>query len=164
LEPDFFITFYGEPDAENRLMREGVIRIGGFSEAFEASLVYWTEDDYLQQWQQALARLFAGYEHSCLISSIDDPKQARFLIWWPIYRVGDRVYIQNRTICCFLISLLAGLMRQIFIGMLARVRRVMSVGMRYRSGAFRCNRCACFMMHWCGLMVAILVRNDKPAH
>jgi hypothetical protein len=98
LEPDFFITFYGEPDAENRLMREGVIRIGGFSEAFEASLVYWTEDDYLQQWQQALARLFAGYEHTCLISSIDDPKQARFLIWWPIYRVGDRVYIQNHLL------------------------------------------------------------------
>jgi CdiI N-terminal domain len=73
----------------------GRIRIGAFEEEFEASLEFWSPDDYQRQWRQALDVLLAGGDRAALIVSMTDPATANFLFWWPAYRDGDDVVFQS---------------------------------------------------------------------
>jgi hypothetical protein len=77
----------------------GRITVGDFAEEFEASLTYWSADDYHASWQAALSVLAATESAtSCLISSLTDPATSNFVFCWPLYRDGDDVYVQSSLI------------------------------------------------------------------
>lgn len=76
-------------------MRLGLIVIGDFEERFESSLSYWSVEDYKEHWRQALERIKAGEIKSSLITNMYDPPTANFIVWWPLYREGQHVYIHN---------------------------------------------------------------------
>ena len=72
------------------------ITIDDFDDVFETSLSFWSKEDYQAHWREALERIVQGSDVSCLITSIDDPNSANFLIWWPLYRMEDKVIVQNQ--------------------------------------------------------------------
>lgn len=76
----------------------GQIKIGSFQERFIASLVYWDAAHYRCHWKQAVARIVHSSDISCLITSIVYPATAKYLFWWPMYRVRNTVYIQNQIL------------------------------------------------------------------
>jgi hypothetical protein len=78
----------------------GKIRLGAHSETFIASLVFWTSERYEQHWKVAVRRLIRGEDRSVLITSYIEPNRFpdEHLIWWPLYRVGTTVYIQNQLL------------------------------------------------------------------
>jgi hypothetical protein len=79
-------------------MRLGLIIIGDFEERFEASLSYWSVKDYQRHWWQALERIKAGEIKSSLITNMYDPQTANFILWWPLYRDGQDVFVQNHVV------------------------------------------------------------------
>src|SRR3712207_1134939 len=75
------------------------IEIGDFSETFPVDLSYWSAADYVSSWRAALAFLeSARNSTSCLVSSITDPVQSNFFGCWPMYRVGEDVFVQNAVV------------------------------------------------------------------
>jgi hypothetical protein len=95
----FSISFINSPKhlLENKIHR-GKIMIDDFEEVFEASLSFWTPEDYERHWKAALKILLEGTDKSCLITSMYDPKTANFLFWWPLYRNDQIVYIRNQIL------------------------------------------------------------------
>lgn len=74
----------------------GKIQINEFEENFLIALGYWDSSDYIRQWNNALKKLFISqHEKSCLITSITDPTNTNYMFWWPLYRDGEIVHIQN---------------------------------------------------------------------
>ncbi len=53
---------------------------------------------YQQHWESALGRLVEGATKSALITSDADPTVAKYIFWWPLYRDGDTVYVQNQML------------------------------------------------------------------
>ena len=76
----------------------GRIQIGGDHETFTSSLMRWTRANYERHWIAALRRLTNGGDRSALITSYIDPVADGFLIWWPLYRSGDVIYVQNQML------------------------------------------------------------------
>lgn len=74
------------------------IIIGGHKEAAEVPLQYWRRDRYRKQWRDALQGIVSGKQTGCLITGMYDPKHANFLMWWPMWRVGETVYVQNQIL------------------------------------------------------------------
>lgn len=74
----------------------GQIQLGGFKEAFIASLSDWTPEQYRRQWLRAAERLVGGESKSAFVSSFLSPGKSDCFIWWPCYRVGEVVYVQNQ--------------------------------------------------------------------
>ncbi|SFC82503.1 hypothetical protein SAMN05421773_106174 [Streptomyces aidingensis] len=91
-------TLFRDPDSEGP-EAVGTIRIGEFTEAFRASLAYWSADDYRRSWRLAYHRLESADDAiSCLITSITDPATSNFVFCWPLYREGEQVFVQNSVI------------------------------------------------------------------
>src|SRR5262249_7110148 len=87
------------PDLEPGVVaRLGLIKIGAFEEHFVASLMYWNASDYTRHWSQAVERIVRSSTTSCLITSIVDPANSKFLFWRPMYRIGETVFIQNQIL------------------------------------------------------------------
>lgn len=83
----------------NEVSALGVIRLGDFQESFTASLSYWTAQQYKRHWLEAVERLVLKMEtKSCLVTSMFDPDIANFIMWCPMYRFGDAVYVQNQIL------------------------------------------------------------------
>jgi hypothetical protein len=78
----------------------GTIAIGAFAERFEAPLDYWSREDYEAHWREAVSRIVGGHKRSALITSMIEPLNANFIVWWPMWRVGARVFFQEHL--CFL--------------------------------------------------------------
>jgi hypothetical protein len=76
----------------------GEILIGEFRESFVASVVSWDAVQYIKQWESALRKIVTGSAPSVLITSYVEPSlsSGSYLGWWPLYRKGDSVYIQNQ--------------------------------------------------------------------
>ncbi len=96
----FDIYFTDEPVAHDDPSFEalwGEIRIGAFREKFVASVMSWNIEQYEKQWETALRRILAGSTQSVLITDYVEPGLASggHLWWWPLYREGDSIYIQN---------------------------------------------------------------------
>lgn len=60
---------------------------------------FWRIEDYQGQWMEGLSAL-RDIERSCLVTAMRDPKTATFIEVWPIYRIGDHVFFQNRILFC----------------------------------------------------------------
>lgn len=80
----------------------GRIVIGEFQETFAASLVFWSREEYGLHWRKALERLVTIGDRSALITDYVEPPthpySGGYLIWWPLYRDGDAVYVQNQLL------------------------------------------------------------------
>lgn len=76
----------------------GKIQIGDFYETFVASLISWDCVQYERHWSSAIHRILEGHERSALITSFVEPPLSRRLVWWPMYREGNRVYFQNQLL------------------------------------------------------------------
>ena len=76
----------------------GTISLGAFREDFHASLSYWDRGSYLAQWRDGLSRLVKGETRSAVVTSMYAPRFANFIVWWPMYLVGDRVHVQNQIL------------------------------------------------------------------
>lgn len=73
----------------------GKIYIGDFKETIYIPLDYWSLDDYKRQWKEGLERI-KTHDTSCLVATIHDPGIRPYINWWLLYKVGDKVYIQNK--------------------------------------------------------------------
>lgn len=63
------------------------------------NLNFWSVDEYRQSWSRALLKLEEGEAPtSCLISSITDPDKSNFVFCWPLYRRGEKLFVQNSVI------------------------------------------------------------------
>jgi hypothetical protein len=76
----------------------GEIVLGDFVERFESPLAFWGIPQYERQWSDGLTRLAAGASRSCLITQMYDPRTANFIVWWPMYRDGGRIVVQNQVL------------------------------------------------------------------
>lgn len=84
--------------ANAELVQPGRLVVGDFEEGFEASISFWSVRDYERSWLVSLERILERASTSCLITSIYDPANANFLVWWPLYRQGAVVYVQNQIL------------------------------------------------------------------
>ena len=93
----FSIGFQGVTNRENLAL--GRIEVGDFDEAFWSNLSYWGRSDYQRSWASALEVLESD-EHavSCLVTSMVDPSDGNFVVCWPLYRSGDKVFVQNSLV------------------------------------------------------------------
>lgn len=93
----FDIDFTDETiDIEDGILHRGVITLGGKMEDFSSSLSYWSKDDYRQQWLEAATCLLEPDARSAFITNIHDPQSAKFIRWWPAWRSGDFVVLQEQ--------------------------------------------------------------------
>jgi len=76
-------------------VRYGLIVIGEFSEHFQVDLEFWRQEDYVRHWRHALERITSDDQISCLITSLGDPRTSMMVFWWPLYRTGDTIRVQN---------------------------------------------------------------------
>ncbi|MDP4193256.1 MAG: hypothetical protein Q8858_16955 [Bacteroidota bacterium] len=92
----FKIEFVGN---KNKKLKIGNLIIEDFQETFLSSLRYWTENEYIDHWYKSIEAVINGAEVTALITSMADPKDKRNVIFsWPIYRIKDDIYIQNRIL------------------------------------------------------------------
>lgn len=79
----------------------GFIRIveasGETKETIFCPIDTWSIEDYKRQWKEALLRL-KHHEKSCLVVAYTTVDNNPAIKWWPMYRVGDTVYIQNQVV------------------------------------------------------------------
>lgn len=78
----------------NVLAVMGKIHINDFKETIYIPLDLWALDDYKQQWKEGLERI-KTHDQSCLVATIHDPNIRPYINWWLLYKVGDKIYIQN---------------------------------------------------------------------
>jgi len=74
----------------------GIIQIGDFNETFIASLSEWTPERYALQWKEAAQRLVNGESRSAFVTSFVPPDKSFYFVWWPCYRIGKTVCVQNQ--------------------------------------------------------------------
>jgi hypothetical protein len=82
--------------SHDELTRQGRITLGSFSEIFVAPLGFWVASDYERQWCEAAERLARGEERSGFFTMMYDTNAANFLGWWPAWRIGNQVRVQNQ--------------------------------------------------------------------
>jgi hypothetical protein len=71
------------------------ITIGNFKELILSSHDYWRREQYKNQWHEGLKRIIDGELQSCIIGSMYNPKKANFINMWPVYKIKNKIYIQN---------------------------------------------------------------------
>lgn len=76
----------------------GQITIGTFKEKFVMPLDYWTLNDYKRQWQEGLERI-RSHDNSCLVATVQDPNRFPLIDMWVIYKIKDKLFIQNHMLC-----------------------------------------------------------------
>jgi hypothetical protein len=68
-----------------------------FWETFMVALDYWSINDYRQQWREGLERI-KTHDISCLVASVYNPRNGARVVWWPLYKEGNQIFIQNELI------------------------------------------------------------------
>jgi len=97
---DIYLTSEVVPESETTAKAVyGKIHIGNYVETFVSSLAVWGREQYRASWTQALQRVADGVGPAALITSYVKPKLPDdFLIWWPLYPVGETVYVRNELL------------------------------------------------------------------
>ena len=76
---------------------DGELQINDFMEHLYIPLDWWSLSDYLKQWQEGFNYL-EHHDRSCLVVSIHNPHIRPYINWWLLYKVGDKVHIQNQLV------------------------------------------------------------------
>lgn len=92
----FSIRFLDEPSFydEERHLACGELQIRETIEGFCANLYDWNRSAYEAQWKMALERVLAGKKSALMVYYVN-PEVSDNMEWWPMYPVGDTVYLQN---------------------------------------------------------------------
>lgn len=75
----------------------GRITIGNWSEQFFSPTVFWTKNDYLDNWQSELNKILNGKKSAKLITKMYNPKSMNFFMSWVLYRDKKVIYIQQQA-------------------------------------------------------------------
>ncbi|MGB8259572.1 MAG: hypothetical protein WCE75_04445 [Terracidiphilus sp.] len=101
----FAIHFFDEPpiqdltdDGQPLFLAHGRLIAGDYWENFYASLDEWTISQYESQWREAVQRTVDGAGKSALIVNYASPERGGHLEWWPMYRDGDSVFLQDHLL------------------------------------------------------------------
>lgn len=81
----------------NVLVVKGEITINEFKEFLDIALDWWSLNDYRKQWQEGIDHLL-DHNVSCFVVSIHNPKIRRYIDWWLLYKIGNKVYVRNQLI------------------------------------------------------------------
>ncbi len=76
----------------------GTIQGDGLEDYFRANLDYWTQKNYEDHWQKAIKRIVETGRPTALITDMSDPSTANFITWWPMWRLGEEVRMQNQIL------------------------------------------------------------------
>ncbi|HLX53220.1 MAG TPA: hypothetical protein VKR58_04740 [Aquella sp.] len=76
---------------------KGEIQINDFKETLYIPIEWWNTKNYLTQWQEGIKRL-TDHDTSCFVVAIDNPKLRKFIEWWVLYKVNNKIYVQNQII------------------------------------------------------------------
>jgi hypothetical protein len=60
-------------------------------------LDWWSLDDYKKQWQNGLNRL-VKHDKTCLIVAVDNPQMRKFVEWWLLYKIDNKIYVRNKIV------------------------------------------------------------------
>jgi hypothetical protein len=93
-----FVSEQTRSSERNEVVIRGQITLGEFSEAFEASLSYWLPSDYEQHWLEAARRIADGHAESAIITNMYDPSNSAFIVWWPMWRINQTIYVHNQLL------------------------------------------------------------------
>jgi CdiI N-terminal domain len=99
----FSIAFLDEPlvypyDDVNTPGASGLLTMGNLKERFCSSLYHWSKRDYESQWRHAINVLLNESFKAALIVEYTGTDASSHLEWWPMYKVGDAVYLQNQLL------------------------------------------------------------------
>lgn len=81
----------------NVLFCKALLKIDDFEEIIRVPIEYWTIEDYEQQWKEGLDRIKIKY-YSCLITSVYNPKIKPWIEFWPMWKIGSKLYMENQYI------------------------------------------------------------------
>ncbi len=76
----------------------GTFVLGSKTEGFHASFDYWQPDDYEKQWREAIGLIVNGADRAALITEMPTPSEANFIRWWPMWRFGDCVKLNEQIL------------------------------------------------------------------
>ncbi|WP_263365363.1 hypothetical protein [Edaphobacter bradus] len=95
----FSISFLGEPVFydEQTPMATGELVLGEFKENFVASLYQWNKADYEAQWRDAIKAILKGSKSALAVWYVA-PEFSDNLEWWPMYREGNVIHVQNHLL------------------------------------------------------------------
>ena len=98
----FSISFADEPliyedDDPTVPAAVGRLVIGDWEEIFVSTLYHWNKTQYEAQWHHAIRSLLDGSAKAALIVEYLGEDAGR-LWWWPMYRVGDTVHLQQQIL------------------------------------------------------------------
>ena len=83
-----------EPQEEGRV---GLLMLGKHEERFVAHFWTWSEQQYLNHWEGALARALKG-KSSALVTDMRTPTQSSHLVWWPFWRINGELVFHNQLL------------------------------------------------------------------
>lgn len=86
-----FLDAPPEPREDGALDLRGEIILGGYREQFLAPVSLWSRERYLQQWDEAAARLLHGAERTAFFT-------VAWQFWWTMARDGESVLIQEELL------------------------------------------------------------------
>jgi CdiI N-terminal domain len=97
------MAFLDEPlvypcDDANTPGASGLLTMGNSKERFCSSLYHWSKRDYESQWRNAINVLLNESFKAALIVEYTGTDASSHLEWWPMYKVGDTVYLQNQLL------------------------------------------------------------------
>jgi len=76
----------------------GSISLGSHIDYFRASTSLWKLQDYETQWREALEIVTRDGVPTALITDLYDPASASLITWWPMWRDGGEIRIQNQLL------------------------------------------------------------------
>jgi len=93
----FSISFLSEIKAGAKSSKGSII-IGSSTEYFLSSFDYWTPNNYRKQWLKAVALIQTEESRSALITDVPFLSPPSFINWWPMWRFGQLVKIQEQLL------------------------------------------------------------------
>ncbi len=96
----FEIKFFIRPRVvdDDGVFKWGLIRLGDLSERFLSTLHDWRVANYKRQWKEAITALVDGAEKGALVTDFSNPDKGGIITWWPMYRDGTKVFVQNQLL------------------------------------------------------------------
>jgi hypothetical protein len=83
-----------EPEEEGRV---GLLVLGKHEERFAVHFWTWSQQQYTDHWNNALIRAVNG-KPSALITDMRTPTQSSHLVWWPMWRIEDKIVFHNQLL------------------------------------------------------------------
>jgi hypothetical protein len=77
---------------------KGILILGEAKEYFGSSLYQWSKKEYESQWGHAIKTLLDGKDRAALITEYVRPEASTHLEWWPMYLIGNSVFIENQLL------------------------------------------------------------------